>query len=294
MNNTYPVFKDIDITDRSLVEKFNQKFLPYCDFNFSNLLNWSSPEYPTKLSVLNDNLVIKMKDFTTDEILVSFIGDTKVAETITTLLDTYPKLSLVPEECIIGFDSAGSVHAIQEDIGNHDYILSTELVTSLSGSAFKSTRRKIHKLVTEHPNIIIKTLDLNEETTHEKIKSVFIKWAHYKNSENKAELHALETLLRHHMHYELIIVGAFDADSLIGFTTNEIVKDFYAIGSFGKVDPSYDGLSTYLEYSTCGILHEKGILYLNMEQDLGKEGLRLYKESYNPVRMLKRYTISKK
>jgi hypothetical protein len=37
--------------------------------------------------------------------------------------------------------------------------------------------------------------------------------------------------------------------------------------------------------------HAYGFEYVNLEQDLGIEGLRRSKESYHPVRMVNKYTI---
>ena len=63
------------------IEKITSDFPPYSDFNFVSLWCWNLTN-KTQLSLLNDNLVIRMEDYTTADIFYMFIGQSKIKNTI--------------------------------------------------------------------------------------------------------------------------------------------------------------------------------------------------------------------
>ena len=70
------------------------------------------------------------------------------------------------------------------------------------------------------------------------------------------------------------------------------MQDNYFIGHFEKADPKVEGLYQYLKHAVALNLSERGVKYMNIEQDLGVEGLRHAKMGSHPVHFLKKYTVS--
>ena len=66
----YPKFARVTLKHKRLVDNVTKKFSPYCDFNFQGMYYWSDPKSPTQISFLNNNLVIKMKDFTKNTVVM--------------------------------------------------------------------------------------------------------------------------------------------------------------------------------------------------------------------------------
>lgn len=88
--------------------------------------------------------------------------------------------------------------------------------------------------------------------------------------------------------------GIFKADEkpagfLIG---EEINSEMYGI-HFAKGLKSIKGISQYM-FSQCSEIHIGMYKYINLEQDMGKENLRITKSSYLPDTMAKKYRISLK
>jgi hypothetical protein len=59
---TFPVFKRLEITDKVDFKKIVLQFEPYSDHNFVSLWSFDTKE-DCEISILNENLVIKMNDF---------------------------------------------------------------------------------------------------------------------------------------------------------------------------------------------------------------------------------------
>ena len=60
---------------------------------------------------------------------------------------------------------------------------------------------------------------------------------------------------------------------------------------FEKALPGYKGASQVLLQSLAAMLEKEGCLYLNREQDMGLEGLRKAKRSYNPCEILTSFNL---
>jgi hypothetical protein len=78
---------------------------------------------------------------------------------------------------------------------------------------------------------------------------------------------------------------------MVAYSIYEI-RDDYAIGHFEKALKEHNGLYDYLKHTTAKELHEKGVKYINYEQDLGIVGLRQTKLLLHPEHYLKKYSIS--
>lgn len=226
---------------------------------------------------------------------VSFLGINKTYETISTLLDRYKLITLVPEIVIESLSKEASELHIIPDEDNFDYIMSTVEIAELSGSHYKWKRRDLSKLRDYElkEKIMFDYIDLK---TQEEILTLYDKWISYKQEDKSIvhELEALQTFLNTpKLHPNSLFVGIYDGKKLVSFTINELSHDRYAMGSFAKSDYNYRGVSSYGEHLTAKILKDLGYKYLNHEQDLGIENLRDYKNSWKPINFLKKYKIKK-
>lgn len=82
-------------------------------------------------------------------------------------------------------------------------------------------------------------------------------------------------------------------DRPAGFIIGEILKPNMAVIHFSKANVSYKGIYQYLFHTFASHLPDHH-LCINMEQDLGLEGLRQSKRSYQPDKLLKKWRISLK
>lgn len=294
----YPQFSEIHETHRGKITNILTNFLPYCDFTFSNLYIWEIDGFKTQISILNNNLIIKTKNMRTKEIELSLIGNSDITLTIETLLNDNNKITLVPQQIINRMNNGDLL--ITEDVDNHDYILSTELISKLEGKHYHSKRKRVNKFLKEFPNHEVIILNSAYNNLDQIILEIYSKWLTSKG-ENfvynmEAELTAIKKLLSIMKNDNKIEFWGLKIDNqIVAFTTIEYFSKDYAISSFAKSDLRYQDANVFLTHATSQYLfYDKNIKYINHEQDLGYLNLRTEKLSWRPQALLKKYSIRKK
>lgn len=296
----FPQFISLSVKHRPHIEKHILRHPPYSDFNFTSLAAWGGEE--TYLSELNGNLVIRFRDYITKQPFYTFIGVNKINDTIRSLLDEscknglHPKLKLIPEAALKADPKVLESFEVTEDRDNFDYIYLLEEAKEFKGKKHRDKRNFINRFKKLYPSFY-KRVDLADSKIQESILTLFHHWQKLKginDDEIENELLALRRVLKFSKDLNLICIGIYINDNLSAFSINEVLIDGYAMNLFEKADTTYQGIYPYLRHITAIHLLELGSKFLSHEQDLGIEGLRKSKMSYNPHFFLKKYTITHK
>ena len=298
---SFPQFKNLEISDREEIQKIASSFLPYSDFDFASLWSWNIYGL-FKVSKLNGNLVVILTDHFTNELFYSFIGNHKVNETIKQLFafpisnQRTPTLKLIPEECLKGVDFDKFI--IEIDLSNYDYIYDAHEHSTFSGAKYSSKRKLYNRFVRSYPNHSIVLTEINEKLKGS-IMELSRVWVESKAQAEIAfdwgkELLALKRFLDCN-DPRALVVAVHENDKLIGFDLVTISHGNYAISHFSKTDVKYVGIYEYLVGRGSALLaQEKGIQFVNAEEDLGLPSLRYSKNSYRPVKFLQKYIINER
>jgi len=298
----FPIFKSLEIDDRQEVSCFTHPFPPYSDFNFASLWAWNIHNN-TELSLLNDNLIIKFRDYSINEYFYSFMGTNRVPESIEILLEYSQKmgfkeqLKLLPESNFSKYNVNVLKHSflIVEDRNNHDYILSIEKIASMKGKKLHQKRRLLNRFLKRYNHEVV-IHKIEEKGVESKVLDFSQQWKKTKEENdfnNDYDLKAIQRLFINPSALNLNVIFTYSENFLIGFSIFEILDDGYAVSDFQKANLEYDGASEFINYSLAQYLKEQGCIYLNIEQDMGISGLRRAKLDYDPT-YLKKYIISKK
>lgn len=295
----FPEFKKLEWSDKEMVEQLTEPFLPYSDFNFVSMWTWNTRER-MKISQHYGNLILLFYDYITEKPFLSFIGNKEVKKTAQ-VLTAYSQqhycesaLRLVPEEvaCLL---SQGEFNVLSDDSA-HDYILSVSYLSNLdtipgTNNIAASSCRKFMK---RYPDHIVKVCAMNNVCREEYI-SLFKRWAKVKNLDHWElnEYSAFEKFIENKDNGNQI-VSMHDNGKMIAFATIEIQRKEYAVCHFMKADLQYKYAQDGLFFSVGKVLREKGIPYLNFEQDLGLPGLRQSKRKYKPEFYLKKFIVEQK
>jgi hypothetical protein len=294
----FPTFKHLELSDRQEIEHLTSDYEPYSDFNFVSLWCWDT-DGVCQVSRLNDNLVVKLKDYGTDEVFLTFIGNTVVKETAAMLLAYAERqgipheLRLVPEAVLS--ETLHASLAVEEDPGSFDYVLSVSEWTEMHGGRFRNKRNAVHALERRHAPEF-RVLDLQSRRVQQDIIRVFLLWSDKRNrfglGETKNELLALRRIFSIPAECKLMSFGVYSGDDLLGFSINQVLPNHYAMGHFWKADHEFPGIYPFMLRETCRYLDGVDVRLFNIEQDLGKSGLANAKRLYRPCRLLRKYLIS--
>jgi hypothetical protein len=101
-------------------------------------------------------------------------------------------------------------------------------------------------------------------------------------------------LLDNHHAFSLILIEIVVDGETKAFSINEKLSGDTAICHFEKaLKTHHASLNTFLVKEVAVKLCELGCRWINWEQDLGLDGLRRSKLSYQPAHYLKKFTITR-
>jgi uncharacterized protein len=297
----FPNFKKITLEDKNEIENFTKKFSPYSDFNFISL--WSYDTHNDVVySWLNGNFVMRFRDYLTKDYFLTFLGNAKPKETIISLLEysknnnILDKLELIPEDNIKELlISEQTDLIITEDIDQHDYIIPLKETIDLSN--INPHKQKSYYKFLDDYKFEVKELDLSDEKIQIEMLDLFEIWKLQKGEkadEANNEFLAMKKLFDHAKSFSLFSLGIYINQKLICYIIDERLQEPFVIGHFLKADLSFKGVYEVMNKISAEMHYQKGYKYINIEQDLGIEGLRISKKQRNPAFYLKKYIISYK
>jgi uncharacterized protein len=167
--------------------------------------------------------------------------------------------------------------------------VSVERLRTLSGRALAEPRRKVHRFLSRHSTAGVAVQDIRQLEAF--IPSI---WKSDQRTNDEQERLTLQRLLglARQAPLKLTCFGVRVQDALSAFAVFEDVGRGFSICHFEKADTlSYADVIPFFRQQVASALSERGIRFINLEQDLGIEGLRRNKRSYAPVLYLKKYAV---
>jgi len=180
---------------------------------------------------------------------------------------------------------------------SYDYIYTVEELSELHGKKLQSKRNHCNRFEDEFPDWFTAPItDENLPQCHEMLR---IWYEQHEPAVNAQELDQLQlekaALQRAFDHFdELEMDGLLlsDGERIIAFSMgSRMNRDYYDVG-FEKAFPDVNGAYAMINREFSRMIAEKypEVRFLNREDDMGSEGLRRAKESYQPTVLLEKYT----
>lgn len=293
-------FKRISADDmKTLLPFLAQENGRTTDFSYGGILMWVD-YYDYEFCIFNGTMFIK--GLSEDNRMVpSFslpVGKMSVKECVD-LLEGYCQdenirlqFSAVPEYAVSEFENLNP-KCIEELKDYADYLYPSEQLCTLSGKKMAKKRNRCNKFEIENPDWNLSPL------TKENLKEALEFMDLYDKERDKNAQAEKESLLSRKIITQTccgnaILTGAVltVGDRIAALTVGDIKDDtlFIHIEKADKdIQGSYEIINREFAKLVCGKHPE--IKYINREDDCGDIGLRMAKESYHPLKMLKKYNI---
>ena len=288
-------FKDVTLADRDTITSFTMKSdRRNCDLSFSNLCSWRFL-YDTQFAVVDNFLVFK---FWAGEQLAYMmpVGTGDLKAVLWELIEDARKEN--QHFCMLGVCSnmRADLEAIlpgqftfTEDRDYADYIYLRSDLSTLKGKKFQAKRNHINRFRNTYPDYeytpitpdrIQECLDLEAE------------WCKVNNcdqqegtgNERRALIYALHNFETLGLTGGILHVNG----KIVAFTFGMPINHETFGVHVEKADTSIEGAYAMINYEFANRIPEQYI-YINREEDLGIEGLRKAKLSYQPATILEKY-----
>lgn len=290
MVTPYPAFRPIRLDNKPLFDAAFRANPPrISEFTFTNLYAWRDT-YRLNVSTLDDIILLRSEGGPAQRYF-NPIGASDTKETITRILkDTKASFIRIPEEIKELFDKDNDFK-VEPDPDNWDYLFKTEDLVRLPGARYDGKRNLIKKFKSENEYEYIKLSGENAAACLEFQEA----WCSIKDCKNieslNNEVRAAGEMIKNFTALG-IVGGAIKIKMRIrAIALAERLNQDAMVMHILKADPNIKGL--YQTIMQEFLLREAGgFKYVNLEQDLGVEGLRKSKFSYHPLKMIKKYTIS--
>jgi hypothetical protein len=283
-------WKNIQLEDREKLNEFLQGRFQTGDLTFTNLFIWRRGKN-LKYRITDDILYIKGSEEQSEFFYIPLPrhGDfRKIQKEISELIKSNDTIRAIPEGVKILLENYFS---FQEERDRFDYLYDIEELIELKGRKFHNKKNQVNRFE--------KIYNFSYEKIHSKnIKELMEfeeKWCQdrecsiYKglDKESLGIKEIFENYDALQLKGGILRVGG----EIAAFSIGEQITPNTCLIHIEKGDIKYQGV--YQEMNRIFLKEEFSHLeYVNREEDLGIEGIKKSKVSYNPVMLLKKYIIS--
>ena len=280
-------WKKLTLNSRDELQEFLKNKFETSDMNFTNLFLWSFSEN-IQYAVHKDVLYIK-GFYEKDEYYFSpvskFNDRCEIIEAINEIKKKNGKIVFVPE---VYENFLKDSYLVKEERDSFDYIYLQEDLAELKGRKFSSKKNKINKF----KKLYNFTYEKISKDNIEEIRIFQREWTENRKEDSiiLSETMGIEEILNNYEALELR-GGVIKVDEkIVAYSIGEKLTEDMGVIHIEKgifdYQGSYQMINMYVakeEFSD--------VKFINREDDFGSLGLREAKLSYQPIKLIKKYSI---
>jgi len=295
---------EITINDKDLIDRYLKlQCIESSEFTFTNLFMWRK-SYDIKYAIVGDLICFLPKHIginggNPSVRSASFpVGDVSRADNVRAAVDEilryFEETNQPPIIRLCSEESVELLHqlfpgkfTITEDVNMFDYIYSIPELISLSGKKFHQKRNHINKFKSLYE---FEYRKVDRENLNDCVE-LFGRWCKSCEEKDVDVSEGAEAFGEFVTNYDSLNVrggGIYVGGKLVAFSFGEPLCQHTISIHFEVADTEYHGAFPMINQQ---FLENEWSEYqfVNREEDMGLEGLRRAKRSYNPIRMTKKF-----
>ena len=288
---TYPESRGLELSDKQLFDAIFSETKPeICEYTFANLFAWRKL-YDLKVSIFEDCVVLT-SDREKKRYFLEPLGKGDKAQVMKILLNkTGREFRFISEPLKSSFEN-GRDFTVSPDKDNFDYVYSANELITLKGKKYDGKRNFIKRFKSENKYVY-------EALDGDNAKSCYAfaeEWCKLRDCEGvdslKYESFAIREMLENFSGLGLSGGKIEIGGEICAFAIGEKLRDDTFVVHILKAKDGITGINQTMNNE----FHTRvaaGYKLINLEQDLGLEGLRKSKLSYHPLKMMPKYIIKK-
>lgn len=269
------------------------------DFSYGGILMWID-YFNYEYAVVNDTLFIKglVENDRNKPAFSLPVGKMTLSESLPLLKeycdyhDIELEFSAIPEYAVKEFESL-SPRFVEELTDWADYLYNAEPLSTLVGKKMSKKRNHVNQFVAHFPNWRYEIL--TPDNAHRALEFMDVFDLEGDSGEMaKAERDLSRKLINRLSEGDSELKGGilYVGDEVAAYTIGDVKGDTLFVHvekATRKFNGSYEMINYLFAKNCCEV--NPNIKFINREDDAGDIGLRMAKESYHPVEMLKKYNI---
>ncbi len=281
--------QDLSISQIPLLVKFLGKYPRIsCDYSICNLMTWGKI-YKNQYAVWKDHLILVNPKY---GYLFYPVGPGLDTDGIRELFESYreqepeAELILLPEDWETINPRLDEHFVITDERDWSDYVYSVERMVKLSGKKLAKKKNLVSQYARNYPDYHVVPVTRDKA---DMIITFTEKWKRERNAEGiylNTEFNAIRNTLE--MWDDIPVEGLIicHQHSISAYSIFSPMTRDMATVHFEKFDPDMKGSAQIIYWETARHL-QKCYKWVNREQDMGLEGLRQAKMSYDPDLLVK-------
>ncbi|MGB4437741.1 MAG: phosphatidylglycerol lysyltransferase domain-containing protein [Sedimentibacter sp.] len=294
-------FKCLSLDDKELIEKYVDKNkLESYEYLFSSLYMWRKLNN-VKYAFINDALVIEKNEEGKGTFYAQPLRYNN--EDLVSIVDTLIERNndFTDRDYLFGDVDENFVENLKkytdlkfeaiEDVDDSEYVYSTNDLIELKGKKYHGKKNHVNSFEKSY-EYAVKSID-NERVIKDCLALLY-KWheevAVTVDKEMLMEIDAIRDLFSELHFFDLKSIAIYVNDELVGFAVGERVNKKMAVIHVERGEIAYKGVYAFLnkKFLTESFSDTE---FINRQEDTGNEGLRKAKQTYHPIKMVKKYLV---
>lgn len=291
-------FRPVDFDALPIINSFLQRECSRsCDYSIGGIYMWID-YFNYEYCIVADTLFIKglSEDASRRPSFAVPIGSLPLGDAVDAVKaychrhGVEPLFSAVPDDKLDALCALGASEVTPLDDWA-DYIYTATDLATLTGKHYNKKRNHVNRFMTDNPHWTLEPLEGRALADADAFFAALA--ADSDDVMAEYERRQCADVLRHYDRYPF--EGAVlrdESGAVVAFTAAEVIGDTLVI-HIEKMDHEVAGAGeTINKLFAAEMLHRHpGLRYINREDDAGDPGLRYAKESYHPLRLLRKFNV---